>query len=513
MNKLAIARQYFFYINVQNTGEKMEFQKSLRNVSGESDQFNFKYIGNTKNLKGQRAYLDYFPDDELVDERFSQHSDFCVCGHKIKYNYFIMHKTTQELQIVGSECVKKYTGSDSLICRKCDQPCVSRGLCRAHAITCECGKYLHGFADTCSCGECYEICRNCLCKTQPYCRNCKTLGCDCTQKIQYDCLICGDFAGLSCESCFDKKYLCVKCTPAKRYIICNSKVSTSFCKNCDKHCCENCQSLSAANCIKCSVCIDTICADCVAQKYLCAECFPWDQLECTSTNCDKLKKICGECHGEKYSVCKTCWNIEYSCWICDGVVCVCECEWINCANCDNECMRHIKCTQEKCYYCEDCEKIKARTKNMIECNKCFSVLCERCEACSAKHCKCDIQVGVCSGCEKEVDFCNICVDITQKLCKRCKRTQTCEHCSAKSVQISACIGTCRNPDKIIGLCDRHSPRTYCKKCLQKNRCNLCKKQCDRIARCECGILIAKCVEHYWLKQCYGCYQAGKKTYG
>lgn len=63
-----------------------------------------------------------------------QHKTTCLCGHHICDNYYIINKDRTIVEVVGSKCIKKFTGGLLKTCEKCGDPHQNRkfDLCNTH---------------------------------------------------------------------------------------------------------------------------------------------------------------------------------------------------------------------------------------------------------------------------------------------------------------------------------------------------------------------------------------------
>ena len=58
---------------------------------------------------------------KMLNEDPPKYKNHCLCGHEIIYNCYIKHKINENLEVVGSCCIKKFIGSFKINCSKCGE--------------------------------------------------------------------------------------------------------------------------------------------------------------------------------------------------------------------------------------------------------------------------------------------------------------------------------------------------------------------------------------------------------
>ncbi len=83
-----------------------------------SELKNWKYAGG--NQGRHKNYFKLYFGDDILPEYASQ----CVCGKDIKENCYIHNEETDEILIIGNECIKKFMPKESIgrRCMVCNAP-------------------------------------------------------------------------------------------------------------------------------------------------------------------------------------------------------------------------------------------------------------------------------------------------------------------------------------------------------------------------------------------------------
>ena len=82
--------------------------------------------GGTPNIKdyvyaggNEGAACAYFEARYMGRRAMPVHEPGCVCTHKIKQNFYIEHKMSKGLFVIGSECIKRWLGTVERTCTFC----------------------------------------------------------------------------------------------------------------------------------------------------------------------------------------------------------------------------------------------------------------------------------------------------------------------------------------------------------------------------------------------------------
>lgn len=116
----------------------------------------WKYCGGNRD-----RHLNYF---KLCcpGEDFPEYVDYCVCGHKIFENCYIMAEESTnfyqkgDILVLGNCCIKKFVPKSSRTCSKCGDPHRNRSVNR-------CNSCRYGICDLCDniCNKKYTKCYKC----------------------------------------------------------------------------------------------------------------------------------------------------------------------------------------------------------------------------------------------------------------------------------------------------------------------------------------------------------------
>lgn len=116
------------------------------------DAQDWQRAGGDEDSTQNNLWLLYHRDRELPT-----HNDNCLCGHKIKANYYIHSPTLDKFKIVGSCCINKFLPSAEDRLRKC--------------VWCGAG---HRNTSTTLCNDCANCCYGAKINAEGICRNCET---------------------------------------------------------------------------------------------------------------------------------------------------------------------------------------------------------------------------------------------------------------------------------------------------------------------------------------------------
>ena len=82
------------------------------------------YCGSREKGCYLKESIPYIPD----------HEPYCICGHPIEYNYFIMNPEKTKVVVVGSKCIEQFTNGLLKTCELCRAPHrnIAYDLCNEH---------------------------------------------------------------------------------------------------------------------------------------------------------------------------------------------------------------------------------------------------------------------------------------------------------------------------------------------------------------------------------------------
>lgn len=319
------------YANVHNFSTKIINAVSRLGIDIFS-LMHFKYCGDNTTTMRKKYINEIFNYGKLGEPKFYngiEQSNHCICGSKIKYNYYITNYSF--IYIVGSCCVKKF-------------------LSQAGSMkTCTICQAVHNNRKKNLCSHCrvigYTSCN--YCGIYSYDSTCS----DCVKKYNIKCKICDSKSMIT-----NGTGICSKC-------LCNVKK----CKICQEYnplkICKKCRIAVAKKCIVCDEYFTmkeskrTICTRC---KKLYVKC-----KACKTIYIIKKDKVCGPC-SKIYISKKQCMRCGYGklykdtkyCYRCNNKInrkkCIeCNKAWVDkkynrCYNCYNN--------SDKLHKCVSCDK-------------------------------------------------------------------------------------------------------------------------------------------------------------
>ncbi len=201
------------------------------------DMKDYKYCGGDS--KQHLNYWNLFNRNKNLDT--PDYTTKCICGHDIEDNCYIIHKTSENILVLGNCCIQKFCPDSGRTCDDCGEPHRNRKVNRCN----ECRK---GKCDECDkkCNPDFPTCYACKFgeTKKTNCDSCgkelssKTEICECKKKVVMKngvkinaCSECGKQIDGKYSKCFE----------------CNNKNKSGECKVCGKKCdikyqtCFNCK--------------------------------------------------------------------------------------------------------------------------------------------------------------------------------------------------------------------------------------------------------------------------------
>lgn len=340
----------------------------------------------------------------------------CICNHVINGNYYIRHRVTRDIKVVGSDCVFTITGFGSFKCGKCNaggrQLLELCSKCRRQHKKTTCSRcnhqYYHYNSRTTS-----ELCSECNAFSSIYCNQCgsgnkENLYCNecaphCKKLALGGKCGCGSLQCINCDKwvknihhlCLENEQLCVGCFPIIHCNQCglgNSK--NIYCAACTLHCGKlvkdgicNC---GAVQCTHCSKWTKTTHRLCPVDERLCLQCFLVSH--CSQCGLDDIGGIyCATCTPHciqpaqdgrcrcGINKCKRCNG-----WVDGNEIChLCKNEELLCICCFNKRSRwSLVCDNERCSGTRICINCKLPHKSSVKCI--HNVCLETCPSCCWK---------------------------------------------------------------------------------------------------------------------------------
>ena len=197
-----------------------KFKQALFEKTKDKNLSNYIFCGGSKEKKDS----DYFFEKNPLITVLPNNVNDCLCGHDIKNNFYIQHKLTKEIFIVGSCCIKKWLPKEN-----------QKKTCS------ECGeRHRNRIVDLCN--SCRPRCSKCsgYVKAVVHCAKCKI------NIIGYYCpnIYCDQIQDLCKECEFQKNKKCIGCIEinilmpqecndcGKRYWVCPKDSFRRICKSC-----------------------------------------------------------------------------------------------------------------------------------------------------------------------------------------------------------------------------------------------------------------------------------------
>lgn len=274
----------------------------------------------------------------------------CICNHKIEINCYIFNKSNNQMLIIGTECVKKFTKKGTKqVCYGCGETHLNRknDLCK------ECRKE--------KCWRCYDSLQNYHSKNKTtkelYCQRCRCKNCYWRCVEEQSCSECRKIVQTHCRECYPG--WCKKCHAKMKESVVNNQKEVKTKKITSDSWCKKCKiEAKMRHSIYCAMCVCRRCKSNLKEKNdLCKKCICKD---CLHTEAIKIGGCCHEC---------ACEGCQYRVKIKDHKICsVCVCKRCN-----------LNLKNENSIYCKFCA-----------CLRCGSEINGLCVRCLCQECKKDI---------------------------------------------------------------------------------------------------------------------------